>query len=226
MRQQTVNLREQSLRRFDPYCQSMKLPFEIHITVENSKGNDFFVKTCAEIGVKPIILDLEKNGDVVMVDVMTSSVHQGNDSSAYEAAYLLADKLKGVGYNVLRVKIETVPWHPAAPKFLDENSKLSEDKYFESHLRIVTTEERKVLLEKIARDFGAHLSRNYFKKLNNNEYIIMMTLRKYEVYAEYFKTLVNALNLTLKFKNFVVDKCEIEFVIYDSKVSHDANWIK
>lgn len=48
-------------------------------------------------------------------DVMTSSKHFGDNRSAYEEANRIANKLTSFGYKVVRKKIETVPWHPAAP---------------------------------------------------------------------------------------------------------------
>ena len=103
---------------------------------------------------------------------------------------------------------------------------LEKGNYFESHLRIVTTIEKRPLLQKIAIDNRAHLSRNFFKKVSDSEYIIMMTLRNYDVVSEVFTAKVNALKDILIENNFEVDKVEIEFAIFDSNDTHDSNWIK
>ncbi len=216
------------------------LPYEIHITIERPNDIELFKEICKEIGVKPIIIDLEKNGDTVMSDVMTSSIHYGDNKSALEEAERISldlsvpheyydsnegDRKKFIDYKVLRTKIETVPWHPAAPS-MKNDLQMKEGNYFESHLRIVITEDRRPLLDKIANEFGAHLSRNYFKKLSENEYIIMMTYRKKEIVSEVFKVKVNVLKDVLESHNFEVDKIEIEFAIYDSNHKHDNRWIE
>jgi NTP pyrophosphatase (non-canonical NTP hydrolase) len=202
------------------------IPFEIHITVARPDDVNEFKKHCEEIKVKPIIIDLEKNDQLVMQDVMTSSVHFGDNRSAYEAARNIEADLFWLNYQILRVKIETVPWHPAAPSVKDDVFKMPPNCYFESHLRIVTTNDRRQDLQDIAKAHGAHLSRNFFKKLNDNEYIIMMTLRDAGAVYEHFKLQVEQLKEKLQHFKFVVDKTEIEFAVYDTKNSHDAKWLQ
>jgi len=206
------------------------LPYEIHVTVKRPNDLETFKEDCKEIGVKPIVIDLERDGETVLSDVMTSSVHFGDNKSASEEAERIKKRLENppyfyVKYTVLRVKIETVPWHPVAPT-AKNGFKMKEDNYFESHLRIVTTSERRELLEKIADLKKAHLSRNFFKKVNDNEYIIMMTLRWHKGVYENFKMEVDTLKILLENYNFEVDKTEIEFCLYDSNHVHDAVWIK
>jgi len=207
------------------------LPYEIHVTVERPKDIEGFKSFCKTIGVKPIIIDLEKNDELVMQDVMTSSVHMGDNRSAYEEAKRIkevlecGDYLLLNDYTVLRTKIETVPWHPAAPSSKDENSKMPPNCYFESHVRIVAKESDRESLNRIATVYNAHLSRNFFKKLNDEEYIIMMTLRSYDDTTESFKEKVEVLKKSLMVLDFTVDKTEIEFAIYDTKLTHDVAWI-
>lgn len=205
------------------------LPFEIHVTVDalmDEKSIEVFKQTCAEIKVKPIIIDLEKDGQVIMKDAMTSSVHFGDNTSAIKAANSIGNHFKINGYDVLRVKIETVPWHPAAPSINDVNFKMPEDSYFESHLRVITTKENKRILESIANKFNAHVSRNFFKKINDAEYIIMVTLRDYKSSSEVFIERVEKLKSVLKDAAFAVDKTEIEFAVYDTNIEHDIEWIR
>jgi hypothetical protein len=207
------------------------LPYEIHVTIDSMVHSvpgllHEFKTICQNNNLKSIIIELEKNGETLMSDVMTSSVHYGDNNSAINAANEIANHFKINGYDVLRVKIETVPWHPAAPSVNDVNFSMPENGYFESHLRIVTTKQMKPILEKIAKQFNAHLSRNFFKKLNDNEYIIMMTLRDYKSASEVFIGKVNKLKEVLTNAAFAVDKTEIEFAVYDSNVDHDLEWIR
>lgn len=200
------------------------LPYEIHVTVQRPDDVEEFKKVCGVIGVKPIIIELEKNQEVIMQDVMTSSVHFGDNRSAYDEVERISKRLELHYFKVLRSKVETVPWHPAAPTRNGE-SKMPMACYFESHLRIVTDKERYNNLRTIAEFHNAHLSRNFFKKLSETEYIIMMTLRSYDDNAENFKSKVEALKKDLIDMNYNVDKVEIEFAVYDTKTTHDIAWI-
>jgi hypothetical protein len=201
------------------------LPYEIHITVslkDSTYDLKKFKEICSEINVKPIVIELEKDGEKIMDDVMTSSVWFGDNNTALWHSEFLANQLKSLGFSVSRVKIETVPWHPAAPTGSDD---MPDNSYFESHLRIVTTKKRKNDLEDIANEYDAHLSRNFFKKINDDEYIIMMTLRDDDTNYESFKEDVDYLKKTLVDDGFIVDKTEIEFAVFDSNVNHDIKWI-
>jgi hypothetical protein len=48
---------------------------------------------------------------------MTSSKHFGDNRSAYDESLRIVNELKDYGYKVVRSKIESVPWHPAAPRY-------------------------------------------------------------------------------------------------------------
>lgn len=205
------------------------LPYEIHITVKLPESDvdsaiGQFRFDCMKIGVKPIVIHLEKNDNLIMRDVMTSSTHFGDNRSAYEEARRIENWLKQYKWNVARVKIETVPWHPAAPALTSIVPNMPENCYFESHLRIIAREKDKVILSKIAKRFDAHLSRNFFKKVTEDKYIIMMTLRSYDDGYKSFKEKVDDLKRNLQ-TGFEVDKTEIEFAVYDSKINHDVAWI-
>lgn len=203
------------------------LPYEIHITVQRPTNMLVFKMACEELNVKPLVIDLQKDEEVIMQDVMTSSVHYGDNRSAYDTAMGLRYDLSMKGYCVDRVKIETVPWHPAAPSRDDDKYVMPQDSYFESHLRIKTNNDKSNLnfLERTAKKFNAHLSRNFFKKLNDNEYIIMMTLRSTDKTRERFKEIVDELKHYLTLTGYIVDKVEVEFAVYDTKISHDKAWI-
>jgi hypothetical protein len=202
------------------------LPFELHLSVGEINNLDLFKSDCETIGVKPIVIELEKGSEMVMRDCMTSSVIIGDNNTAMDELIRIGFSLKVMGYKVVRRKIETVPWHPAAPS--DETPydiRKDEFRYFESHLRIVTTEDKRNDLVQIAKLEGAHLSRNYFKKLSESEYIAMMTLRHYGTTSNQFELDVKKLHKILTNVGFIVDKVEIEYAIYDSNMDHDKIWL-
>lgn len=221
------------------------LPYEIHITVNteftwdknerlrgrlsdtNRKRHKFkvneFREFCKEIGVKPIVLDLENSGKSVMRDVMTSSHFYGDNKTAYEECVRIATCLEDNGYIVNRRKVETVPWHPAAP--VNTGDKMPENCYFEAHIGCVISPEDKDKLQEIAERVGAHLSRNYFKKLDNGKFVNMVTHRNYGDLRENFDGQVEYLKDLLDSSNIEFEKVITEFSIYDTNVSHDNKWL-
>ncbi len=210
------------------------IPFEIHITVKLPEERicaelsniDYFKQSCASLKVKPIVLDLENpNGN--MIDVMTSSHFLGDNVSAYFEMIYLTRQLRAHNFDVVREKIETVPWHPAAPSELNHVKKMPENCYFESHIGVViNNESEKEILKVIAESCDAHLSRNFFKKNQDGSYINMVTLRKYDDTYEGFKKDHDNLVKYIEHKLVINEKPIVEFAIFDSKVSHDFNWLK
>lgn len=212
------------------------LPFEIHVTVDTESfvytgGLEDFKSDCNEIGVKPIVLDLEmKEGS--LKDVMTSSKHFGDNRSAYEEANRIANKLTSFGYKVVRKKIETVPWHPAAP-VIPTGKEIPNGCYFESHIGVVISPEEKPYLENFVDDLNTRielggtckLSQNFFKKSKDgSKFVNMLTYRDNMTCKEDFKKDVELIKFLLNENNFEFEKVEVEYAIYDTNVNHDAKW--
>jgi len=241
----SLQVKEDAIKNHD------NIPYEIHITVENVEC-EHFKKVCNEIGVKPIILDLQSRaGNVLLEDVQTSSVLFGNNQKAYAEVERVNRALTEAGISVVRSKIETVPWHPAAPSSQFGPETMPKDCYFESHLAVVVEEPMTLeeslqwerlcrsgaafipygvppsieLLKDLATRYDAHLSRNMFKRIDKKRYIIMMTLRSYDAYKEDFENVVEFLKMDIQELGFEVDKTIIEFSIYDTKITHDKAWI-
>lgn len=198
------------------------IPYEIHVTVKRPSDIDKYKMDCQSIQVKPIVLDLE-NGNGNITDVMTSSKFVGDNRGAYEKTMEISSFMRSMGYEVLREKIETIPWHPAAPT---KKGEMPKDCYFESHVGVkVNGLDNRDKLTVIAKLHNAHISRNFFKKLDSGEYVLMLTLRDYDSTSELFKEQVDSLLKALSSDNFEYEKEIIEFSIYDTKVSHDFNWL-
>lgn len=201
-------------------------PYEIHVTIKNP-GDDLigeFISVCKNINVKSIVLDLENDGKSVMLDVMTSSHIFGNDEIALTEANRIKIELQDNGFEVLRVKIESVPWHPMAPKLKED--KMPKDCYFEAHIGCMVSIEEKAKLKKVGDMFGAHLSKNAFKKIDNGKFINMITLRNYNCTNKQFESEVESLKNILTCSGFLFEKVIVEFALYDTKVSHDYIWLK
>lgn len=203
-----------------------EIPFEIHVTVEiDMESVDKFIKSCSNIGVKPIVIELENNTSK-SIQVMTSSTFISNNSGAYNECMRISNMLKEDGFIVSREKIETVPWHPSAPSEKIGKSEMPKGSYFESHFTIICDDSRRSFLELVLKKWDCHLSRNVFKKMDNNHYKIMGTYRNYKCSSEHFKTRTKLIKKELKGHGYDVDKVINEFCIYDTKESKDWNWME
>jgi NTP pyrophosphatase (non-canonical NTP hydrolase) len=215
------------------------IPYEIHITVDlskleyskygpYSKFDDetrvlWFKDVCRQIGVKPIVLDLENGGESVMKDVMTSSHIIGDNASSYNECSRISSELEEYGFTVVRKKIETVPWHPAAPS--EVGNKMPEDCYFEAHVGCTIFDHEEAKLSRVIDDLDVHVSRNFFKKKENGRFVKMITMRKYDGLYDDFISELERLKDRLSANNIDFEKVITEFSIYDTKVSHDFKWL-
>ena len=207
------------------------IPFEIHVSVPG--GNIFdinnFKKICTAINVKPIIIELEINNDGIIKDYMTSSKHFGDNRSAFEEAERIANELINNGFDIIRKKIETVPWHPAAPS--KPKDIMPKNSYFESHIGVMVKDvEEKLKLSEFVKNVklsgSLKSSQNFFKKTNDGDkYINMLTYRHKLTNSVTFKTHIEFLKEQLNLNGFQYEKVEVEFCIYDTNISHDTTWI-
>lgn len=208
-----------------------RLPFEIHITVAHARLDEFKA-ACESLGVKPLLLDLQKtDGQSVMVEAMTSQKLMGSNKRALEETRRVSAGLKAAGFEVLREKIETAPWHPAAPSNQSGVSKMPPGGYFEAHLGVALQSPRGperdaelTRLEKVAKASSAKKSANLFKD-NEALAVVMLTLRRYEGSRETFAVELERLQSELAAGGFELEKTIVEFSIYDSKTAHDAAWL-
>lgn len=205
------------------------LPYEIHITVSAPAQHivfdvDQFKITCCEIGVKAVVLDLQnRGGKCVMHDYMTSSKHYGNNRSAHEEAMRIQRLLIAKGFNVTRIKIETVPWHPMAPRTTDEE--MPEGSHFESHIPVHIIETDIPTLNNICNELGLHLSQNVFKRLPSGMVVIMTTFRSGSHNASSFQDAIDHIQQELQRAGFTIGKSVVEFCVYDTKNGHDTKWL-
>jgi hypothetical protein len=203
------------------------LPFEIHITVERPDNIDEFVRFCKEVvEVKPIVLDLQNGGTSVMMDVMTSSKCVGTNSTAIEEATTISDWLTSEGFNVVRTKIESVPWHPSAPRDFHKEFNMHDSCYFESHIGVNVYPGDLYQLRPLAENRNCHMSNNFFKKHEDGTFTQMLTYRSSDKTYEQFLAEVEDIKELLEDRGYTYEKVIIEFAIYDTKQSHDAKWLE
>lgn len=204
---------------------SREIPYELHLTVNcKTQDIDLFKRLCKKIGVKPIVLELQtQQPNHSIQDVMTSSVIYGTNESANLEMERIKHALWAAEFDVIREKIETVPQHPASPK--DVGDIMPNGSYFECHLAVECHSEHEDYLRDISISQGAHLSKNAFKKIDDDNYVIMVTLRSYSDTYPIFANNVDKLKSMIEARGFVVGKTIVEYALYDSKISHDADWM-
>lgn len=200
-------------------------PYELHITVAEAPDVEAFKLACAAAEVKPILLDLQTRSDDVIKDVMTSSVVFGSNTDALAALEAQTKVLESHGLRVVRKKIETVPWHPAAPSEQHATPVMPKDCYFECHFGVKVPEgPQTARLRLLARELGCHMSRNTFKR-TADYVVVMLTYRDYAGPYERVTAAVAHIGSTLRAAGYDVDKEIVEFSLYDTKVHHDAAWL-
>lgn len=190
------------------------LAFEVHITVADAEI-DQFARDCHELNVKPIILDLYTSGATIK-DVMTSSTIRGSTKDAVRYTKNLSQKLSERNYTVVREKIETVPWHPAALVPAATGG------YYETHFAFTGDRDA---LSVFCADNDIHLSRNNLKKGDNA--VIMGTYRDRTDGPRPFEDKVAGLvhKISQQGAFYLTKKPIVEYSISDSKEDHDGKWI-
>lgn len=209
---------------------NQKIPFEIHVTVDEA-DSEAFKNACTLLGVKPIILALQLKQDTLR-DVMTSSVCMGSNSDALSEMNRIEKGLLDAGFNVVRKKIETVPWHPAAPSVEFNKIDMPKGCYFESHIAVlIDSDETRLKVDHYCSSERLHISRNAMKEYDDNSYKLMITYRDYngtkEAFLKQLETYVKQLKL-IEDRNgeqIKIDKVITEFSLFDSRIHHDASWL-
>lgn len=197
--------------------------YEAHITVSLADVDEF-TSACREIGVKPIVLDLQKKQGGVMKDMMTSSTIKASYEEARAYVEEKSSLLEAKGFAVVRKKLETTPWNPRTPSVAGKLQSVPESTYFESHLQVLIHEDQRPVLQTLATGLGFHLSRNTFKVREDGMSVVMMTVRDYKLLYEPFAAVVEHAKSTLEENGFPVEKTIVEYAIWDTKINHDAAW--
>jgi NTP pyrophosphatase (non-canonical NTP hydrolase) len=203
------------------------LPFELHVTIDPNSNLEKFKYVCSQIGVKAILLDLiNEKGETVQDEVMTSSKFFGNNQQVYDELTRISNELERSDFKVVRRKIESTPWHPAAPSKNLGNQKMHKNGYFESHTDVLVKVDQFEVLNSLAKEHKAVISHNLNKTLPDGSKKMILTIRSYKGFYEEFKVLSRSLQNDLMDKGFEPEADLIEFALYDTAIGHDNAWIK
>lgn len=202
------------------------LPFEMHVTIrrKNPDTKMLFGLHCDKFGLKAI--ELENIGkDFVEVDLMTESKFYGNNREAYDRLKQISSALKYEGFEIIREKIETVPWHPASPHNNGPVMEMSEDGYFEAHLSYDIPKSKYKEILNCLKDMNCLISKSVNKSDKEN-IRLFVTVRTYtDTYEVFSKNVENEKALIVGFVGEPVGELH-EYSIFDTNLSHDAKWIE
>lgn len=243
--------------------------YEVHLTVDVRSADEVqaFEQCCAGISqklgtkVKPLTIGLmstDFTGDAK--HVMTSSKCVGTLQDLFEHVRAIERGLtSGIAlppkesssltfqrytFDVVRRKVETVPWHPCVPCEGFPRRVYPEGAYFESHVEVLVSAPTTQLLSNtletigaVAQTHGAHLSTNARKTVGPSGATYMVTLRRSIKLAHTVEGFENVRNLmiaaidhhTRGWQNVgavvEVGKVITEVSIIDSEQSLDDSWI-
>ena len=183
---------------------------EIHVTITpiNTSDIENFSRACADLRVKPLIINLS-NG--MPVQPMTCSMVVGTFLDAKRQAELIQVGLKKSGFTVNRIKIEASPQH----EMLKSNWS-GPICYFECHIKLLLPNADDVgRLAQLCKAHDVHLSRNALKtdELGASERFV--TIRRCASSIDVFKVLTNSVADMLRDKGYRILKSVIEVCVYD-----------
>lgn len=204
--------------------------FEAHITLKNTEylqNTSNFEKFCTDNSVKPIFIELER-GDMPK-QIMTSSLHKGNFDEIKEEVQNLAKKMEVENYEVIRLKIEAHPENTGIPATTNDILESQKENYFEAHYKILlpisTSNHSKKQLISLCQNYQAHLSKNAFKKRNDNFEERFVTKRIYKVGKKEAFQAFDELHQALEKESYQIDKKIVEYCVFDTNESVDDNWL-
>jgi hypothetical protein len=136
------------------------LGHEIHITVAPPPGatQGDFLAMARSTGIAAHVMELILPSDESMVEYITAVPAMCGDREAVRRLIRHGDNLAAIGWDPVRVKIESVPWHPAAPQLVNETP--SPGHYWESHIPLWLDMDLIDELGGVVRQMGGYLSIN------------------------------------------------------------------
>lgn len=197
--------------------------FEIHLTVAaDEEAAQRLQAFCATRGLKCTHIVLSRGA--TPQQPMLSCRRTGSQAEIDAEVAALADELRKLGLDPVRIKLECSPAGEGVPQTDDEA--VGDSRYFEHHVKLLLHPAESVVpLEAISERHGAHLSRNAFKHRGDGQEERFVTLRCFHVGRLRAERLLNELLEDLCSGGFVVLDVESEYSLYDSRLELDAGWL-
>ena len=199
--------------------------YESHVTVTGADV-DAFKSACSELGVRPLLIELQSRVGGVYEQLMSSNEYEASSpGAAIDAAVVLGGQFVDRGFSVSRVKVETVPENPIVPTHKN-GGPFSEGQYLETHFKTETTEydalrAAAVLAQRLSYNVKVHVSRSAWS--STHRYLTMRSRQHLETHRimEDFVRGIVVLGYGL-----TVTKETTECGVHDSNHSLDAEWTR
>ena len=200
--------------------------FETHLTVRAEDGEALsrLRREAARRGMKFSHITLAE-GSTPSQPMLT--YHSSGTLREYlESARKLAGELLAAGMEPLRIKIETCPDNPAAPKSNAAAELLPPAWHFEHHVKLCLSNcgERERAAQ-IATRHHAHLSHNALRHLTDGTEERFLTQRHYGTGRPRAKAALNAMRTELLEAGLTILEVEAEYVVCDTNAGLDAGWL-
>jgi len=186
----------------------MNLPYEIHLTLANDPGDKI-----RAAGLDLIVIDNHLPDGNLKREFLTSEIVrcelelQARREMEDQSEFLQKD----FDIEIIRKKIETVPWHPNAPQRVP----FDEKGYFEAHVHVHTPE---LFDRELLHCLNMHLSTRH-----DREYRIL-TMRARTTRYWFEKLLQDAREVLMR-RNYIIGKTEVEYCIWDTNEAMDNDWM-
>ncbi len=201
--------------------------FEVHVTVlaPDQAVLGRFRDWCRVRAFKCVYIVLSR-GEHVEQPMATWRRSDVSLPRVVEEAERCAADLRRVTIPVMRVKVEAAPDNAEVPVHDPDAAAHDPRNYFEHHVKLLrdTAAAREALAQGCAK-YGAHLSRNAFRKVEAGREERFVTLRSYgagRVSSE--RQMQQLLALLNQLGERVVEH-QSEYCVYDSNLDLDAGWL-
>jgi hypothetical protein len=197
--------------------------FEVHLTLEPCEARrPALQEFCVQRSWKLLHIELSRGAhpSQPMVTYRT----KGQQHRVLDQARRTAEKLGNAGFQVVRVKLEAIPFALGVPQSDDDPHQPGG--YFEHHVKLLMDgpDAPRKLLEIVERR-GAHLSRNVFKHREDRWHERFVTLRNSGVGYQSARAELNELLEDLRQAGYVWLRAESEYCMFDSNMDLDLGWL-
>lgn len=195
------------------------MDFEYHLTVNDLelKEKERFIKTCENLGVKPVLIILDR-GNYVNQPMCTGLIRCETIAEADKKIDKVVEQYRENGFEVIRKKVE-IP--PQEDQYFYELREKGAHPYFEWHGKIEIEVDEIPKVKELVKDLGGHISRN---SLNKNGKIRFITIRDYESKDRFYDR-AEKIKAILRENEITFIKEAFELCIYDSREELDSGWI-
>lgn len=200
--------------------------YEVHLTVGCLDKDQYerFRSLCGEIGLKCIQIDLPAGE--FQRHTITGSFHRGTLEKVEADAHSLASTIRTRGFDVSRIKIETMMSNPLVPRTVEDAERMTPNQYFECHAKILVPPEGPPLsLRRICEQHAGHLSRNPSNRLEDGSMWTFVTQRFFRTDAATASARFSEMIQALRTEGFDVSNLMREYAVIDDNLALDENWI-